>query len=106
MNTLDPHQRPPEEMRNVYKKYQKMKLSDLSQDREIVDLENGPSDLHKSNVSIIEELDPESLSNGFRGFAGRSAGFEDFTSPKPVYEHSDMPGRKLDLASFIYSSIL
>ncbi|KAF2825208.1 hypothetical protein CC86DRAFT_446623 [Ophiobolus disseminans] len=41
MQHLDPHQRPPDGIRHVYKKYQKMKATDLDGDEVIVDLSDG-----------------------------------------------------------------
>ncbi|KAF2439676.1 hypothetical protein P171DRAFT_422368 [Karstenula rhodostoma CBS 690.94] len=39
MSALDPHERPPEQIRAVYKKYQRMKSDDLEKDTAIVDPE-------------------------------------------------------------------
>jgi alkylated DNA repair protein alkB homolog 1 len=94
MESLDPYQRPPDGIRNVYKKYQKMRLEDLNQDPDIlhVDSEAPVPDCQMSKISIVEELDPEQLCAVFQEFAGtKKLGSK--LQPVPVYEHGDMPGR-------------
>ncbi|KAF2009384.1 hypothetical protein BU24DRAFT_473521 [Aaosphaeria arxii CBS 175.79] len=58
MENLDPHQRPPDGIRNVYKKYQKLKLEALNRDAEIVD-PHDPSDAQRSKIAIVQELETE-----------------------------------------------
>lgn len=104
MQSLDPHQRPPNSIRDVYKKYQRMKARDLEQEPEIVHLERDldqdlePGHLgkrlprsHDTKVSIVNELEPEQLTATFRAFAGSYTDHESVKSV-PVYEHKDMPG--------------
>ncbi|KAF2649788.1 hypothetical protein K491DRAFT_771375 [Lophiostoma macrostomum CBS 122681] len=96
MDSLDPHQRPPEHIRNVYKKYQRMKLQHLDTDDVIVDLENDLPDSQRRRVSVVAELEPGKLNTAFRKFAGSGRDHEKETEnlqkPVQVFEHQDMPG--------------
>jgi hypothetical protein len=96
MEHLDPHQRPPDSVKEVYKKYQKMKPKDLDRDLDIVDL---PDSLHtsaKDQVRIVGEWSGHNLSAAFRAFSGRDGQiYADLPPRTPVYEHADMPGRTL-----------
>jgi hypothetical protein len=94
MEHLDPHQRPPDSIKNVYKKYQKIKLKDLDQDLDIVDL---PASLHtsaKDKVRIVEEWSGDNLTAAFRAFSGQDGQtYTTLPARIPVYEHADMPGK-------------
>lgn len=94
MHALDPHERPPEHIRNVYKKYQKMKSHQLDTDNAILDLERDHPDLDR-RLRVVEEWDPERLTATFSRFSGDQANMESTPQPSkvPVYEHQDMPGR-------------
>jgi alkylated DNA repair protein alkB family protein 1 len=94
MEHLDPHQRPPDSIRDVYKKYQKMKLKDLDQDPDIVDLPKDLPTSAKSKVRIVEEWRGQDLTATFRAFSGQDGQvYTGLPSTIPVYEHEDMPGR-------------
>lgn len=88
MPALDPHQRPPDGIRAVYKKYQKMRLPELSRDTEIVTTEGRISN---SKITVVKTLDSGMLKSTFQEYLGGTyTGYPD--SPVPVYEHADMPG--------------
>ncbi|KAF2870170.1 hypothetical protein BDV95DRAFT_629423 [Massariosphaeria phaeospora] len=89
MQSLDPHQRPPEAIRNVYKKYQKMRLKDIDQDLELIDLDGDLSAAKKAHVSMLREIDVERLATAFRAFAGQNL---QSMHSVPVYEIEDIPG--------------
>jgi hypothetical protein len=94
MAHLDPHARPPDGIRNIYKQYQKMKLGDLELDSSIVDLSSHvPASLH-SGVRVVTEWRREDVAAAFRAFSGEEARDLDAaaTSLVSVYEHEDMPG--------------
>ncbi|KAF2123551.1 oxidoreductase [Dothidotthia symphoricarpi CBS 119687] len=94
MENLDPHERPPLSIRNVYKKYQKMKMKDLDQDVEIVDLSRHISTLLDSKVRVVKHLSMTDLMSAFQAFARQDLDIEsvETSSDVPVYEHEDMPG--------------
>ncbi|OCK86643.1 uncharacterized protein K441DRAFT_691598 [Cenococcum geophilum 1.58] len=93
---LDPHEKPPDHIRNVYKKYQKMKLRDLDKDPDIIDFKRGLLEEQKRHIKVIKEYNPEELTAAFRAFEGiqeptnSQGGLID--PPILVYEHSHMPG--------------
>lgn len=94
MDTLDPYQRPPDGIRNVYKIYQKMKLGDLDQDTGIIDLQKSLHTSAKDKVRIVQEWSSEDLTAAFRAFSGQDDQTYAALPPRiPVYEHADMPGR-------------
>lgn len=88
MHALDPHQRPPDGIRAVYKKYQKMRPPELSRDTGVVTTE-GP--ISNSKMTIVKDLDPGTLEYAFKDYLrGEQLDYSD--TPVPVYEHADMPG--------------
>ena len=97
MHHLDPHERPPDGIRNVYKKYQKTKLNDLDLDGDIIDLSSDASASSNSKVRVVKRYTAEDLTVIFRSFAGEDEEpeLQDMDMPRsiPVYEHEDMPGR-------------
>jgi alkylated DNA repair protein alkB family protein 1 len=94
MSHLDPHQRPPEGIRSVYKRYQKMKPRDLDTDGDIAD------PVHNTHAwRSLKDTSTEQLAQAFRTFIGDDASKEfDFPEPSAgltTYEHHDMPGKAL-----------
>jgi alkylated DNA repair protein alkB family protein 1 len=92
-HSLDPHARPPDTVRELYKRCQKLKAGDLAQHQEVLDFqrpgfESNPS-IRKSPMlpqgvarsSIFGEFDPN-----FNSISTDSADVY-------VYEHTAMPGR-------------
>ncbi|PVH95151.1 hypothetical protein DM02DRAFT_537962 [Periconia macrospinosa] len=61
MTNLDPHERPPDGIRAVYKKYQKMKSYQLALDPDIVDLPGQSLPNRDPKIRVVKELDPGSL---------------------------------------------
>lgn len=95
MDNLDPHQRPPDGIRSVYKKYQKMKPHQLNLDAEIVDLSEGSLPDRDGKVRIVKEVDAARLTASCRAFTGGDVHMGDSAvqGRLAVYEHEDMPGR-------------
>ncbi|KAF3042753.1 hypothetical protein E8E12_009903 [Didymella heteroderae] len=93
MDNLDPHQRPPDDIKDVYKKYQKMKPKDLDRDLDIVDLPDSLATSAKDKVRIVEDWSGHDLTAAFRAFSGQEGQmYADLPPRIPVYEHVDMPG--------------
>jgi alkylated DNA repair protein alkB family protein 1 len=86
---LDPHERPPEHIRGVYKHYQKMKPRDLDLDVDIVD--------PVQHMRIVGHVGSEHLGQVFCSFLGEDSSKlshdPDPSSGYPMYEHDDMPGK-------------
>ncbi|CAE7213111.1 alkylated dna repair protein [Pyrenophora teres f. teres] len=95
MHHLDPHERPPDGIRNVYKKYQKMGLQQLNQDTEIIDIRDRATASSNSKLHVVKQHEVDQLTATFRAFAGQDVVAQDLDLPSsiPVYEHEDMPGR-------------
>ncbi|ORY00176.1 oxidoreductase [Clohesyomyces aquaticus] len=92
MEKLDPHERPPDSVRNVYKKYQKMKPKDLDQDPELIAINPGSTVPHADGISLVAELDPARLHQVLHAFSPSTSDGVFADSPVPVFEHDDMPG--------------
>lgn len=96
MERLDPHQRPPNSIKEVYKRYQKTRPKDLDQDLGIVDLPDSLNTSAKDKVRIVKEWSGHDLTAAFRAFSGQDGQiYADLPIRIPVYEHADMPGRIL-----------
>ena len=95
MHYLDPHERPPDGIRNVYKKYQKMALQQLNEDPGIIDMSSHATASSNSKVHVVKQHATEQLTATFRAFAGQELVAQDLDLPSStaVYEHEDMPGR-------------
>lgn len=93
--SLDAHERPPEDIRNIYKKYQKMKKELLALDPDITDISSGDQvdALREVRHIKLQELRPT-----FRVFNVSSAAndLDDQKSESTirVYEHPDVPGKE------------
>ncbi|KAH9876428.1 hypothetical protein J1614_003559 [Plenodomus biglobosus] len=96
MQHLDPHQRPPEGIKAVYKKYQKMKSKELNQDQDIVDIPQVGQLPPDSKIRVVREIETDTLHAAFKAFAGDDAsppiGHVQDLAAVHVYEHQDMPG--------------
>lgn len=90
---LDAHERPPEAIRNIYKKYQKMQREALALDRDIID---GPSEAPSGALRVVRRFDFEELRPTFDAFTGpsRPSDHENLQDTVPVYEHPDIPGKE------------
>lgn len=93
MPHLDPHQRPPDSIRNVYKKYQRFKLRDLNQDDQLIDLTDIVPSALSDKVRIIDYLSHNDLERTFQSFASGSMACLDSDKQIPIFEHVDMPGK-------------
>lgn len=95
---LDAHQRPPESIKAVYKKYQKMKLKELEQDTEIINLAHGEDSPLPANskMRVVRSIPKEQVRAAFQALAGTVEHAQDDDlkdlSDINVYEHEDMPG--------------
>ncbi|KAF4543226.1 Alkylated DNA repair protein [Lasiodiplodia theobromae] len=91
MMSLDAHERPPEHIRHVYKKYQKLRGNALNDDPQLLD----PRDSNAvDRLHVVRFIDPTDLRSAFQDFAAAessdSLALPD--TPVPVYEHRHMPG--------------
>jgi hypothetical protein len=85
---LDPHARPPDIIKDLYKRYQKLKGSALLCDADLLDLQRD----HASLVKIGEQSEDE-LQQIFECFhGGEPPTARAAPSPVPIYRHEAMPG--------------
>lgn len=68
---LDAHDRPPGKVRATYKKYQHMRLSDIGQDPDVIDLEKLDQDDLKDPFIVLGSLSSEGLREAFDEFIGK-----------------------------------
>jgi len=90
--SLDPHQRPPASIRNVYKKYQKLPKDDLHHNSEIIDSHNCDDD--GTGLSLRKQLNGEVLKNLFDTFKGGPISHYPIKEVVNMYEVGDLPGKK------------
>lgn len=91
---LDPHERPPDGIRAVYKKYQKMKRHELDQDDDMIDVpldKDSPAAVDRK-LRLVQEYAAIDLTATFRAFGGQAAPTTVSSRVVAVYEHTDMPG--------------
>lgn len=85
---LDPHARPPEKIKDLYKRYQKLKGNALLKDPELLDLQRDHVSLVRvGEVSVDEQERTEKLF-----FRGEQEVLKMPTQPLPIYAHEAMPG--------------
>ncbi|KAJ9667408.1 hypothetical protein H2201_002609 [Coniosporium apollinis] len=94
---LDAHERPPQDIRNIYKKYQKMKKEHLALDRDIIDISSGAQ---SDTLREVWRFNFGRLRPTFDAFNGSSnfpnsldAG--NLPDTIPIYEHPHIPGLQL-----------
>jgi hypothetical protein len=104
MELLDPFQKPPDGIRNVYKTYQKMKVQDVEKDTDIMDIESDASMFRKGKIRTVKVLPASGLAAAFSKYT-ESGALESPISPAPVYEHGDMPGRCLITSYHLFNSV-
>jgi alkylated DNA repair protein alkB family protein 1 len=108
MQKLDPHQRPPDTVRNVYKKFQKTKAQELPHDEHVIDLADACKNALPKGVRVVREIKAASLADTFCTFAGPDAGVDlqhhGPNSSIAAFEHDDMPGKML-LQLAIYTNL-
>jgi len=87
---LDAHQSPPAGLKQLYKRYQKLKFEDLEHDSKILDF-NGS---HLPNdVEALEPLKPSYLEPLFKRFDEQDGSNVFVSQDSPIYSHKKLPGR-------------
>ena len=94
MSALESHQKPPERIRAVYKKYQKSSPASLAADTEILDFERGLTHDQLAKLKEVRRMPGHVLLTACCDFGDMQS--EDFLASivdAPVFEHDDLPGR-------------
>lgn len=85
---LDPHARPPEQIKDLYKRYQKLKGNALPKDVDLVDLQRDHACL--VNIGEISVNEQEQTFEAF--IKEEPMVMKSTTFPRPIYGHEAMPG--------------
>jgi hypothetical protein len=89
---LDPHSRPPDKIKDLYKRYQKLKGGALLKDADLLDLQQDHASLVK-----IGELSKDELEKIFEQFEDGQTPPVSKTAVRPIsiYRHEAIPGNTL-----------
>jgi alkylated DNA repair protein alkB homolog 1 len=100
INQLDAHQRPPDQMRSLFKKHQKSRAEDLDLDAEIIDMSRSIDELH-AQLKSAPDLCIGNRDDAFRDFLVDSwkKGSGEGATPFRAYEVQSLPGSLFCLES-------
>lgn len=98
INDLNAHERPPESIRQRYKKYQRSTVSEIQQDVGIIDLQAlDPQDL-PAGMALAQWMSGEQLRPAFQEFIPAGEGNHGdglhTINDIPVYTHSSVSGQQ------------
>ena len=94
MTPLNAHQRPPEEIKAVYKIYQKLTSDSLDRDPDILDFSRGLHHGQQDKLRVVRLIDRKPLIASC-SFVG---GFDiEIAAKAPVFEHKELPGAKVTI---------
>jgi len=101
MANLDAHAKPPEAIRLLYKRHQKLPVQDINTDPEVFDFQ------HQSFAGCTESsLDlSEDIQQVFSRFLGEQVGSEVHMTQSRAYEHPRVPGTYNSIYSIAYKRI-
>ena len=91
MNKPNAYQKPPNDIRAVFKKYQRMSLVMLDNDPVVVDFTRVGSLMYNTRVRVVRTIIFPELTEEFAGPAGDVADLSVSRSIQ-VFEHPDLPG--------------
>ena len=93
INSLDAHGRPPDLIKKVYKRYQKLTLEAIQSDPTILDFRRGLTDEQQCRIRKVDSV-PSSIIKAACSFLGPTEARTDAASnvDLPVYETQAVPG--------------
>lgn len=86
---LDAREQPPQFMKDIFKRFQRLPLSEISTDSHILDF---TKDILPQGVRLDREISSEDLKSIYRRFVGDGRDF-DAPESQPVYSCEALPGR-------------
>lgn len=89
---LDAHQKPPDFLKDVYKKYQKLKGVALEQDEDIIDFKRGLSIKQEDLFKVTEWMSPEATQAVFKAFEDNNETPLILPDRIYAYHHLELPG--------------
>ena len=96
---LDAREQPPQFMKDIFKRFQRLPLSDISTDSHILDF---TKDNLPQGVRLDREISSEDLQSIYRRFVSDA---RDFNAPEnqPVYSCEALPGRAISIMPCVFS---
>ena len=93
INSLDAHARPPDIIKRVYKRYQKLTLEAIQSDPTILDFRRGLTNEQQRKIRKVDSV-PSSLMKTACSYLGPTEAHADAASSVdlPVYETEAVPG--------------
>ena len=94
---LNPYERPPEHIREIFKRYQKVKPSYMDQDDILIDFDN--INHHGSSIRQVGLLSKEIILRACNAIENGDDNSETAESlllnirERPIFEHSNLPGK-------------
>lgn len=99
---LDAHGVPPKVLKELYKRYQKLKLDDLDTDLEILDFKRAQI---QADIELLELIESSRLASIFSGFAKEECSNLSMLKDAPVYSHKRLPGMAVFYSLLFYQYI-
>lgn len=88
---LDPHARPPGKIKELYKRYQRLKGAALLKDTQLLDLQRNHASLQRVGEVSVDEQEKT-----FKAFLrDEHASSQAPACPVPIYAHEAMPGNNI-----------
>ncbi|KAA8644372.1 hypothetical protein EYZ11_001372 [Aspergillus tanneri] len=100
---LNAHERPPEAVRQRYKKYQKSTLSEIQHDDTVIDLQVLDPNHLPAGISFVQWISRDSLQPVFQSFVAPRKETQDgllTTKDIPIYAHQSVSGLQMIPALF------
>lgn len=98
---LDPHAKVPQELRTIFKRYQRLKGQALDTDREVFDLGKDASNDQKQRLRQVEFQEPEVMRRVFQRF--EPGAVQEDVERRLEFEFADVPGKRtLKNGSLLY----
>ena len=94
INGLDAHARPPDIIKKVYKRYQKLTLEAIQSDPTVLDFRRGLTNEQQCKIRKVDTV-PSSLIKTACSYLGPTEAHTDAASceDSPVYETDAVPGK-------------
>lgn len=96
IKSLDPHERPPEIIRLVNKKYQRLSLAEIDSDRSIIDPQSLALDDLPSGIRLTKCMSREDFQLAFDQFTQGDSGRDQIPVENiPIFTHQLVSGQHL-----------
>lgn len=104
MSASDAYQKPPGQIRAVYKNYQKLSPTSLATDMEIVDFERGLNHEQYLKFKEVRRIPGHLLLTTYSDFGEMQTDLSASVVDVPIFEHDDLPGdclRRVAVHNFV-----